>query len=538
MQRPNILVIQADQLTANVLPMYGGPDLVTPHLNRLAERGVTFLNAYCNNPVCAPSRAAMLTGQLSSKVGCYDNAADFPSSSLTLAHYLRHAGYRTCLSGKMHFAGAEQLHGFEERVTTDIYPSDFGWTADWSQKHQPYSPSRMSLRSIVEAGLCERNLQIDYDEEVAYRAEQWLYDQAREDDGRPFLMWASFTHPHNPFVTTKKYWDLYDHQRIRMPKVPFIPIAQRDAWSQRYAYTIRADEHDISEEQVRVARHAYFAMTSYFDSQVGRLLDVIDRIQATENTFVFVISDHGEMLGERGSWFKFQPFEWSVRVPMIVAGPGIQKGHTEERGVSLIDLLPTFNDLVSEGNPITPVDPIDGLSLANMLHATEHARGDDVMMEFLGEGVYSPACILRKDGFKYVYCRNDPPMLFDLNTDPDELVNLAGRVEHSETQSSLHHELLHRWDYDELEQRILQSQRRRLFAQESLLQGRWTAWDYQPPEDSSRRYVRGAVDPNTTATKAKKRLPFVPAKVPDHPRDPSVKLPSFTALTDEKSSLA
>jgi len=249
MQRPNILVIQADQLTANVLPMYGGPDLVTPHLNRLAERGVTFLNAYCNNPVCAPSRAAMLTGQLSSKVGCYDNAADFPSSSLTLAHYLRHAGYRTCLSGKMHFAGAEQLHGFEERVTTDIYPSDFGWTADWSQKHQPYSPSRMSLRSIVEAGLCERNLQIDYDEEVAYRAQQWLYDQAREDDGRPFLMWASFTHPHNPFVTTQKYWDLYDHQRIRMPKVPFIPIAQRDAWSQRYAYTIRADEHDISKNK-------------------------------------------------------------------------------------------------------------------------------------------------------------------------------------------------------------------------------------------------------------------------------------------------
>ena len=524
MSRPNILVIQADQLTAKVLPMYGGPGLVTPHLDRLAERGVTFLNAYCNNPVCAPSRAAMLTGRLSSEVGCYDNAADFPSSTLTLAHYLRHQGYRTCLSGKMHFTGAEQLHGFEERVTTDIYPSDFGWTADWSKTRQPYAPSRMSLRSIVEAGLCERNLQIDFDEEVAYRAEQWLFDQARSDDSRPFMLWASFTHPHNPFVATRKFWDLYDHSKIDMPTVPFIPIADRDPWSKRYAYTIRADEHDISEEQVRVARHAYYAMTSYFDSQVGRLLDSLDRIEASENTFVFVVSDHGEMLGERGAWFKFQPYEWSVRIPMIAAGPGMKRGSTEVRGVSLMDLLPTFNDLVSEGDPLAPVDPLSGVSLAGMLHGTDSARGDDVMMEYLGEGVYAPACILRKDGFKYVHCRHDPAMLFDLEADPDERVNLAGRPEHAALETRMRGEVMKRWDYPALEQRILESQRRRLFAQESLLQGRWTAWDYQPPADASRQYVRGAVDPNTTATKARKRFPFVAEVPPDHPRDPAANL--------------
>ena len=218
-------------------------------------------------------------------MGCYDNAADFPSSTLTLAHYLRRQGYRTCLSGKMHFAGAEQLHGFEERVTTDIYPSDFGWTADWTRTRQPYAPSRMSLRSVVEAGLCERNLQIDYDEEVAYRAEQWLFDQARSDDSRPFLLWASFTHPHNPFVTTKEYWDLYDHDKIDLPTGAVHPDrASATRWSQRYAYTIRADEHDVTEEQLRVARHAYYAMTSYFDAQVGRLLGVLDRIGATRAT--------------------------------------------------------------------------------------------------------------------------------------------------------------------------------------------------------------------------------------------------------------
>jgi choline-sulfatase len=524
MSQPNILVIQADQLTAKVLPMYGHSLVQTPHLSALAERGVTFMNSYCNNPVCAPSRGSMMAGRLSSDVGCYDNAADFLSSTPTLAHYLRYQGYRTCLSGKMHFTGAEQLHGFEERVTTDIYPADFGWTADWSQTDQPYAPSRMSLRSIVEAGLCERNLQIDYDEEVCYKAEQWIYDAARDDDDRPFMLWASFTHPHNPFVTTKEFWDLYQHDQINLPDVPYMPMEERDPWSQRYAYTIRADEHDISEENIRTARHAYYAMTSYFDSLVGRLLKTLNSVGATENTYVFIVADHGEMLGERGSWFKFQPFEWSVRVPMIVRGPGVKAGYVEEKGVSLLDLLPTFNELATDGDPIEPIDPIHGKSLVNMMHGDNRGREDDVMMEFLGEGVYAPACILRQNGMKYVHCRHDPPMLFDLSNDPNEMNNLAGNAEYSETELSMHKQVLERWDYYRLEETIAQSQRRRLFVQESILKGRITSWDYQPVSDATREYVRSAVDPNTTATKSKKRLPFVEEVKPHNPRDPKARI--------------
>ncbi len=524
MKQPNILVIQADQLTSKVLPMYGHPLVKTPNLSRLADAGVTFLNSYCNNPVCGPSRGSMLTGRMSSSVGCYDNAADFLSSELTLAHYLRHQGYRTCLSGKMHYTGAEQLHGFEDRVTTDIYPSDFGWTADWSQTDQPYAPSRMSLRSIVEAGLCERNLQIDYDEEVCYRSEQWLFDHARSGDDRPFLHWASFTHPHNPFVTTREFWDLYRDEDIDMPRVPFIPIPERDPWSRRYAYTIRADEHDITDAHIRTARHAYYAMTSYFDHLVGRLLKVVERIGATKDTYVFIVADHGEMMGERGSWFKFQPFEWSIRVPMLVAGPNVKAGQREEKGVSLLDLLPTFIDLAGAGKPVEPIDKLDGRSLVGMMTGDSSDREDEVMIEFLGEGVYAPACILRQDGFKYVYCRDDPPMLFDLNADPDELQNLAGDPAHADRLSTMHQGVMSRWDYERIDAEIRQSQRRRLFAQEALLKGKFTAWDYQPAVDAARQYVRGAVDPNTTATKSKMRFPFVKEIKPDHPRASSVKI--------------
>lgn len=518
MTRPNFLIIQADQLTAMVLSMYGGKIVKTPHLDAIASRGVTFRNAYTANPVCGPSRAAMLTGQMPHAVGCYDNAGELLSSIPTYAHYLRFLGYRTCLSGKMHFVGADQLHGFEERLTTDIYPSDFGWTADWSQTDEPYAPSRMSLRSIVEAGVCKRSLQIDYDEEVAYQAVQKLYDYARDLDERPFLLHASFTHPHNPFVTTQEFWDLYDHDKIDLPSVPHIPLTKRDPWSQRYAFTIREDEHEITPAHIRNARHSYYAMVSYFDSLIGRLLKALDDGGFTDKTYVFVISDHGEMLGERGTWYKFLPYEWSARVPIVVAGPGVKRGHVEHKGVSLVDLLPTLLDLATDGKPPASIDPLAGKTLMQMLGGDGSGRIDDVMMEFTGEGVYAPALILRKDGMKYVHCRTDPPMLFDLAKDPTELTNVANDIAYASVAKDLKLEIDRRWDYARMESLIFQSQQRRLFVQKCLLSGTYTGWDHQPFLDATRAYVRSAGDPNATATKGRRRLPFVEEVAPDHPR--------------------
>lgn len=518
MSRPNIVLIQADQLTSMVLPMYGGPIVKTPNISSLADNGVTFKNSYCNNPVCGPSRASMMSGQLSSKVGCYDNAGEFLSSIPTFAHYLRYLDYRTCLSGKMHFVGADQLHGFEERITTDIYPSDYGWTADWTQQDEPYAPSRMSLRSIVEAGVCKRSLQIDYDEEVCNQTVQKIYDYARDTDERPFMMMASFTHPHNPFVTTQEFWDLYDHDDIELPGVPHKPIEERDPWSQRYASTIREDEHNVSDEHIRTARHAYYGMVSYFDSLIGRILKALDDGDFTDNTYVFVVGDHGEMLGERGTWFKFLPFEWSARVPLVVKGPKVKKGHVETKGVSLVDLLPTMLDLATDGNPPELADNIDGHTLVDMMQGDNSKRIDEVMMEFTGEGVYAPALILRQDGIKYIHCRTDPAMMFDLNNDPQELNNVAEDPAYADTAKRMRAEIEKRWDYDTLEKDILVTQKRRLFVQQTLLKGKWTGWDHQPFVDATRSYVRGAIDPNTTATKARRRLPFVAEVAPDNPR--------------------
>lgn len=147
-KRPNILFIMADQMAAPMLPIYDSSSVIkTPVLDRLAKESVVFNSAYCNSPLCAPSRFSLVTGQLPSKIDGYDNASELSSHTLTYAHYLRRAGYHTALAGKMHFCGADQLHGYEERLTSDIYPGDFGWTVNWDEPVCYDKPSRStSLR--------------------------------------------------------------------------------------------------------------------------------------------------------------------------------------------------------------------------------------------------------------------------------------------------------------------------------------------------------------------------------------------------------
>jgi len=228
--QPNILLIMADQLAVSSLPFYGHPLVKAPHLSRLAQNGVVFDSAYCNFPICAPSRFSMLSGRLPHSIAAYDNASEFPASMPTMAHYLRHAGYRTILCGKMHFIGPDQLHGYEERLTTDIYPADFAWTPDWL-KGPGYRPTGVSMRLVLEAGPCVRSMQIDFDDEVEYKGAQCLYDLARAPQDKPFFLTVSYTHPHPPFVAPQKYWDLYRREDIDAPRVPPIPYEELDEQS-------------------------------------------------------------------------------------------------------------------------------------------------------------------------------------------------------------------------------------------------------------------------------------------------------------------
>ncbi len=359
---PNILLIMADQLGGPILPLDStGPGKV-PHLQGIADQGVVFKRAYCNFPICAPSRASMHTGILPHRFGQYDNSSEFPADYPTFAHYLRQLGYQTILSGKMHFVGPDQLHGYEKRLTTEIYPANFAWTVDWS-KGCRFRPTNLTMAPVIEAGRCIRSLQIDFDDEVEFASIQRLYDLARQPGGKPFLMTVSFTHPHSPYVTTQECWNRYDHERIDMPTVDEIAVDEMDMLSRNLHYCQGRDEYQVSEEQIRNARHAYLGNISYIDDKVGRLLDVLDKTGLRDNTVVIFTADHGDMMGERGMWYKQHFFEWACRVPLVVCWPGKFAPNRVDQEVSLVDLLPTLLDLATEGNGCGNLEEIDGHSL-------------------------------------------------------------------------------------------------------------------------------------------------------------------------------
>ena len=169
-RQPNILLLMADQLAAPALPCYGHPVVKAPHIGALAARSVLFESAYCNSPLCAPSRFAFMTGRLPSRTGAYDNAAEQPAAVPTFAHGLRALGYRTCLSGKMHFVGPDQLHGFEERLTTDIYPADFGWTPNWTRPRSGSTGGTTTWSACGRPGSPRSTNQLDFDDEIGLHA--------------------------------------------------------------------------------------------------------------------------------------------------------------------------------------------------------------------------------------------------------------------------------------------------------------------------------------------------------------------------------
>jgi choline-sulfatase len=513
--RPNFLFIMADQLSAAALPSYGHPVVRTPHIDALAARSALFEQAYCNFPFCAPSRIAMLSGQLPSRVGGYDNGAEISSTVPTIMHYLRARGYHTSLSGKMHFIGPDQLHGYDERLTTDIYPADFATTPDWSVRKGP-PVSGISFRGVVEAGVCARNLQIDFDEDVHHEAMRKLYALGRGKQERPFMLTVSYTHPHNPFNTTQHYWDRYDHAAIDLPAVPAIPYEARDPHSKRHYFLTRMDEYDMNEARIRNARHAYYGMIGYFDDKVGELLRALDDTGLSERTVVVLTADHGEMLGERGMWYKMCLFERAMRVPLMIRMPQATGGRRIAQPVSHLDVLPTMLDLADNGEPWSPVEPIDGDSLVPMMHGNGEVRSCDVHAEYTAEGAIAPCVMIRSGDHKYIWSEPDGAQLFDLARDPHEVQNLAGRADARDVEADMKRKIAARWDIPALEQEILKSQRRRRFLQPLLTFANGRSWDHEPMQDASQAYVRGGK--SATNAKAQSRIPYVDPVPPDHPR--------------------
>jgi choline-sulfatase len=492
-QPPNILILMVDQLNGTLFPDGPADWLHTPNLRKLAERSVRFANAYTGSPLCAPGRASFMAGQLPRRTRVYDNAAEFASDIPTYAHHLRRTGYQTCLSGKMHFVGPDQLHGFEERLTTDIYPADFGWTPDYRKPGERIDWWYHNMGSVTGAGTAEISNQMEYDDEVAYHAVRKIYDLARGKDNRPWTLTVSFTHPHDPYVARRKYWDLYDDCEHLLPDVRAIPYDRQDPHSQRIFDANDWRSFDITEKDIRRSRRAYFANISYLDDKIGDILDTLERTHQTDKTIILFLSDHGDMLGERGLWFKMHFFEGSARVPMMIAAPDVD-GRLVPEPVSTMDVTPTVCDLA--GIDMSEIQPwTDGESLVPVMTGGE--RTTPVRIEYAAEASYAPLVCIRQGNWKYIHCELDTPMLFDLDADPHELRNLATEHDHAETATEFAKAASQYWNMGEYDAEVRQSQARRWIVYEALRNGDYYPWDYQPLQRASERYMRNHMDLNT-----------------------------------------
>ncbi|BAO89539.1 choline-sulfatase [Caballeronia cordobensis] len=492
--KQNILVLMADQLTPFALSAYGNRVTKTPRIDALAREGVVFESAYCASPLCAPSRFSLLAGKLPSNIGAYDNAAEFPSETLTFAHYLRAEGYRTILSGKMHFCGADQLHGFEERLTTDIYPADFGWTPDW-QNFDARPTWYHNMSSVIDAGPCVRTNQLDFDDEVTFTTRQKLFDIARErhagKDARPFMMVASLTHPHDPYAIPRKYWDMYRDDDIDMPSYRD-SLEACDPHSKRLRHVYEADRTPPTERQIRNARRAYYGAVSYVDDQFASILEALEQAGLADDTIIVVTSDHGEMLGERGLWYKMTFFEGGCRVPLIVHAPKRFRAHRVPDSVSHLDVLPTLVEFARGEAPQAWPDSIDGQSLVP--HLDESGGHDEAIGEYFAEGAIAPIVMIRRGRFKFIHTSVDPDQLYDVEADPFERENLAGDERHAARVAEFRAEVAQRWNLDALHRDVLTSQQRRHFHFAATTRGTIQSWDWQPHVDASQRYMRNHID--------------------------------------------
>jgi len=490
MTRPNILIFMVDQLNGTFFPDGPADWLHAPNLKALAERSVRFANAYTASPLCAPARASFMSGQLPSRTGVYDNAAEFRSDTPTFAHHLRRAGYRTILSGKMHFVGPDQMHGLEERLTTDIYPADFGWTPDYRKPGERIDWWYHNMGSVTGAGVAETTNQLEYDDDVAHQATQRLYDLSRGGDDRPWCLTVSFSHPHDPYVARRRYWDLYKDCAHLMPETAPIAYDDQDAHARRLMDASDWRAFNINADHVARARHGYFANISYVDDMIGRVLEVLE---ATRQEAVIVFtSDHGDMLGERGLWFKMNFLEGSARVPLMICAPGLAPTRIDAP-VSTLDVTPTLADLA--GVSLDAVLPwTDGETLLPL--AGGAVRQAPVLMEYAAEGTITPMVAVRQGIWKYIACPADPDMLFNLAVDPAERVNLAADPAVAAMLAGLKAIVAARWDLPAFDAAVRESQARRWVVYEALRNGAYYPWDYQPLQKASERYMRNHMDLN------------------------------------------
>lgn len=439
-EQPNILLMVSDQHAAQVMGCAGDPLVRTPNLDALAERGTIFDHAHCAAPLCVPSRMTMLTGRHCPEIGVWTNSCYLPSDTPTFAHALGADGYETVLCGRMHFVGPDQRHGFHKRLMGDVTGLTHPGSCMPNMPRKLLSGTGQGYSAVNVAGPGRSAYQA-FDEAVLEHAHEWLARRTESDDERPFLLTAGFVLPHCPFVARQELYDYY-YERIDIPEMPEGYLDNLHPAMKEWRASRGIEE--LTEEQIRKARAAYYGMVEHFDEVVGGMLRSLEDVGLSDDTIVIYVSDHGESAGRNGLWWKSNFYDHSVGVPMMMAGPGIPQARRSEI-VSLLDLAPTLSDLA--GAPDLPRRA--GQSLLPLLRDELSAPWrDEALSEMvnLGPKYPYPGRMIRRGPWKLIHYEGQEPMLFNLDEDPNEFMDRAQDPACSEVRAYLHHRVREGWE--------------------------------------------------------------------------------------------
>ncbi|NLS78549.1 MAG: sulfatase-like hydrolase/transferase, partial [Chloroflexi bacterium] len=426
MSKPNILFLFSDEHSFRYMghtpPGEGGEPARTPTLDRLAERGTVFTDAYCQMPLCTPSRISLLTGREVRASGAWTNESVLRPTLPTIARTLGEAGYATCLVGKMHLGGSAQFAGFQHRPYGDL-------TGKCGHQWEPLDDNdRHAMRTrtshVGVTGIPESLLQ---DEIVCHETVAWLREHQHAQADQPWFLCASFSRPHFPLTAPRRHVERYWPNGVTPPRVGPGGDAYDHPMSVGMRRGFRVD--DIGHDEMMRARAAYFANVSYLDEVIGDLLLRLEASGLLENTVIVYSTDHGEMAGEHGAWWKNGWYEGCTRVPLIVSLPEQRRGESPatrcQMPVGLVDLFPTLCALAGAEAP----GELDGRDLSPALCGGHLDPDRPVFCDGLTPrwGPGTEFRMIRWRGWKYVRFRAAPPLFFDLREDPDEQHNLLIR---------------------------------------------------------------------------------------------------------------
>ena len=443
----NFLFLLSDEHRHDALGSAGHPFVHTPHLDTLTARGTRFTDAYCNSPICVPSRASLATGRYPHDIGVWDNATPYTGRPEGWHHALRAAGHDMVSIGKLHFRGGDDYGFTEELLPLHVV----GGQGDLKGLLRRDPPRKGGLDAMAKDAGRGRSEYSDYDARIAARACDWLRAR-RADDKTPFALFVSFVMPHFPLVAPDHCYERYERLDLAAlsagldAPAPDHPVLR--AMRSVFAY----DDH-FDEERRAVALRAYFGMVTRLDELIGTVLAALDETGRTASTRVLYTSDHGDNLGNRGWWGKSNLYEDSVAVPMIAAGPGIPEGQVCRTPVSLVDVAPSAHEALG-----VALDPAyRGRSLWVIARAPDEPERP-VFAEYHAAGAPTGLFMLRRGRWKYVAYAGADPQLFDLEADPSERHDLAGSTGHAAVLSAMAEALAEVCDVDAVDARAFADQ--------------------------------------------------------------------------------